>query len=294
MEVISKCVICGYEGFSEYLQCKDHFLSGELFTIMKCGTCGFIFTSPRPKKEDLHKYYKSVEYVSHSATKKGIVNRIYHLVKQHTISSKIKMIRQYNNGKNILDIGCGSGEFLFECKKRGWNVTGIEPDKDTRLRAEQNYKIRVFPEEGMVNLDKSGFDVITLWHVLEHVSDLQVRMLEIKELLTDDGILVVALPNCQSYDAKKYGEFWAAYDVPRHLYHFNRKTINDLMQNFSFRIIQTHPMIFDAYYVSLLSEKYKNNKHRYISAILNGWKSNQKARMHNKEYSSLIYICKKV
>jgi len=191
----------------------------------------------------------------------------------------------------ILDIGCATGQFLKYMSNNGWNTTGIEPDEKTRARAISEYGLQVFPEEQLNNLKKASFDVITMWHVLEHVSDLNGRMIQLKNLLKPEGTLIVAVPNCESYDAEKYKEFWAGYDLPRHLYHFTKSDIKLLVEKFGFTIVNILPMKFDAFYVSLLSEKYKYGKMRWLPAIWNGFWSNLKSGQ-NKGHSSLIYVIK--
>jgi 2-polyprenyl-3-methyl-5-hydroxy-6-metoxy-1,4-benzoquinol methylase len=293
MELLKKCPACDHEKFVEFIQCKDHFLSKEDFTILKCENCGLLFTNPRPEENDLGRYYKSSQYISHSNAKKGLINKIYHFIRRHNHKKKYKLISSYRSKGEILDVGCATGEFLLFLKQKGWNVFGIEPDADARQFAIENNKIEAFPESELVKLGRDKFDVITLWHVLEHVSNLKPRITELYNLLKDDGILIIAVPNSQSLDAAHYGSFWAGYDVPRHLYHFDQKVIKDLFSKFNFSCIEIKPMKFDSYYVSLLSEKYISGKNNYLKAAKTGWQSNCHARKNQMNYSSLIYIFKK-
>jgi len=201
------------------------------------------------------------------------------------------MIEKYQQKGTILDIGCATGQFLHFMADHGWKTTGIEPDEKTRNRAISEYGLQVFPEDKLNNMDKASVDVITMWHVLEHVSDLEGRMMQLRKLLKPQGILIIAVPNCEANDAKKYGAFWAGYDLPRHLYHFTKSDIKMLVENSGFSIMKILPMRFDAFYVSLLSEKYKSGKMRWLPALWNGFWSNVKSGQKSG-HSSLIYIIK--
>jgi 2-polyprenyl-3-methyl-5-hydroxy-6-metoxy-1,4-benzoquinol methylase len=203
------------------------------------------------------------------------------------------MITRHKSIGNILDIGCGTGEFLNFMNRVGWKTTGIEPAASPREFAKQQYNLNIFDENELDNLPTGGFDVITLWHVLEHVPDLNNRIDQIKRLLTKDGLLVVALPNCESWDAVFYQEHWAAWDVPRHFYHFSKSTFSLLMKNNELDIFSIYPMKFDAFYISLLSEKYKQGKPNFLNAFFNGLRSNFSANQKGNNYSSLIYLIKK-
>jgi len=292
MEEIKQCLICGNDKFSEFLECKDYFLSNETFKIVECNKCGFTFINPRPEHSHLHRYYDSPEYISHSGTNKGIVNSIYKKVRKHTHKNKMKLISKYSNGNTILDIGCGSGELLDLFNQNNWETIGIEPNPNARNFAKLEYGLEVNDEPFISNISDKSKDAITMWHVLEHVSGLNGRMLELKRILKDNGVLFIAVPNRLSYDAIHYQKYWAAYDVPRHLYHFTPDTMKKLLDKFNFSVVGTIPMKFDSYYVSMLSEKYKTGKNNIIKALYIGFKSNLKACKDKSTYSSLIYIIK--
>jgi len=291
MELLKNCPICGSEKFDLYISGKDYFLTGESFNIVKCSVCGFRFTNPRPKAEDLGKYYESSEYISHSDSHKGLFASVYQLVRKYTLGRKLAMISRYQEKGEILDIGCATGQFLHFMAEHGWKTTGIEPDEKTRAYAISEYGLQVYPQEQLTVFAKSTFDVITMWHVLEHVSELNGRVEQLKNLLSPLGTLVIAVPNCESYDAKKYKDFWAGYDLPRHLYHFTKPDIKMLFEKHGFTIVNILPMKFDAFYVSLLSEKYKSGKMRWMPALWNGFWSNLKSG-GKSGHSSLIYILK--
>ncbi len=291
MELLKNCPVCGSDTFEPFIYGNDYFLTGEKFEIVKCKGCGFRFTNPRPVAGDLGRYYESAEYISHSDTRKGLFASVYQLVRKYTLARKLSMISKFGQKGEILDIGCATGQFLHYMSEHGWNTTGIEPDEKARERAVADYGLQVFPEEKINALSKFSFYVITMWHVLEHVSDLTGRMEQLKSLLKPEGTLIIAVPNCDSYDAKRYRQFWAGYDLPRHLYHFTKSDIKLLAEKNGFTIVNILPMKFDAFYVSLLSEKYKSGTMRWIPALWNGFWSNLRAGQ-KYGHSSQIYVIK--
>ena len=292
MNSINLCPACNHSRFSHFISTNDFFLSGEEFNIVKCDSCGFKFTNPIPNEIQLAKYYDSSEYISHSNVKAGIINNIYQIVREFTIGKKVKLVKRYIKTGQALDIGCGTGEFLYALSKQNFQTTGIEPNDLARKYAIENYNLNVYTESELVKLESKKYNVISLWHVLEHVYDLNERIKQIKTLLAKDGILIVALPNSDSWDAKHYNKFWAAYDCPRHLYHFNQKSVIDIFSKYGFDVIKIKPMIFDAFYISMLSEKYKTGKSNLVKSVFYGFRSNLYAFFRNKNYSSIIYILK--
>lgn len=288
LERITTCPVCGSEKQADMLTCKDYTVSKANFTIARCADCGFAFTSPRPLESDLGGYYESEEYISHSNTTKGIVSRLYQRVRKTTLARKLAMVNGLSAKGSLLDIGCGTGEFLNTCKSDGWKTIGIEPSPSARKQCIENYKLDVREESDLNKLEAASFDVISMWHVLEHVPHLNERIQTLKKLLKQNGVLIVAVPNMNSHDADFYKEFWAAYDLPRHLWHFRPEDIRKLMSKHGFEVKQVLPMKYDSYYVSLLSEKYKNGKSRLIPAFIRGWISNRKAG--TEKWSSQIYI----
>ncbi|MCF8369063.1 MAG: class I SAM-dependent methyltransferase [Bacteroidales bacterium] len=293
MEHIYKCQVCGSKQFKEFIITKDYFLSQEEFKIDECAECGLRFTNPRPERSNIDKYYTSPDYISHTNTSKGIINKLYKAIRTYTITRKIQLIKKINTQGAILDIGSGSGEFLFAVAQNGYKVTGVEPNELARKVSIEKYKIDILDEPSLNILPPKSFDIITMWHVLEHVYDIQDRIKQISRLLKDNGTLIIAVPNFASYDAKKYREHWAAYDLPRHVYHFSPKQIWRLFKDHHYRLERRVPMKFDSFYVSILSEKYKNGKGNIIKAILTGLVSNIIARFTKHNYSSLTYLFKK-
>jgi len=286
---ISNCPVCGGKDFEHFITCKDYTVSQENFNIVSCRSCNFKFTNPRPPDSEIGKYYKSEDYVSHSDTRKGLINRLYHVVRTRTLKQKLTLISKYVSRGTILDYGCGTGMFLKTCADNGWKAYGFEPDPDARaLVVAKGLKA----ETTKFNLGATKYDIITLWHVLEHVTDLDETLRFFSDTITGKGRLIIAVPNYTSGDARHYGEFWAGYDVPRHIYHFEINTLNKLLSKFGFVLEETNPMVFDSYYVSMLSEKYKTGSIKYFKAFISGFKSNMAAKGPS-QYSSVIYVFKK-
>ncbi len=288
-----------------FLKCKDFTVSKEVFSLLKDDKSELLITHPQPELEKLSLYYESEDYISHTDSKKSFFDKMYQKTKNYAIKKKLKLIEKTkiktNSKNNILDIGCGTGDFLTACKNENWNVVGVEPNKKARVLAKSKLEILTsnfnnindaYPKiHETIHAVEEQFDIITMWHVLEHVPNLEEYITQLKQLLKPKGTLIIAVPNYKSYDANYYGNFWAAYDVPRHLWHFSQKAIRLLFKKENMNVVKILPMKMDSYYVSLLSEKYKTGKSKPIKAFFVGLKSNWKAR-RTKEYSSLIYLIK--
>lgn len=285
---MSNCPVCGSSGLTSVMECPDHFLTKEVFEILECSNCNVRITSPQPAPTNIFRYYKSEEYVSHSDTKKGLINFAYQQVKAITLRRKIKLIRKWSPAKNLLDFGCGTGDFIHFSKQQGVHSVGLEPDETARTLG-QKKGLDVYDTSWLEN-NKSTHDAITLWHVLEHTYDPVQTLISLKSHLADDGILIVAVPNYASHDAQHYNSYWAAYDVPRHLFHFHPETMKRIADKIQMELVHIEKMPFDAYYVSMLSEKYTGKPP--ILGAWNGLLSNLKARKSGN-YSSLIYIFRK-
>lgn len=292
MHYYKNCPVCKSETFNSFLDCKDYTVSNETFSIISCKGCGFKFTNPIPELTNLGNYYKSEDYISHSNTKKGLISQLYHFVRNYTLKQKLKLVANHVSRGTVLDYGCGTGMFLNKCQNAGWQAYGMEPDSGARKIASQ-MQLRTFGDkkELLLSLGSKKLNAITLWHVLEHVTDLPETLHFFKEQLSKEGVLIIAVPNYQSNDAQFYGEFWAAYDVPRHLYHFDKDSMERLLGSYGFKLIETKPMKFDSFYVSMLSEKYKTGSINYLKAFYRGFVSNLKARASGN-YSSRIYVFK--
>lgn len=289
------CSVCGSTQFSEVFSVNDFSISKEAFVLNSCVQCGFLFTADAPNQSNIGRYYQSDFYISHTDGSKGLIEKLYQLVRKKTLVGKRNLVAGISRKQkgNILDYGCGTGAFLNEMKTSGWQVSGIEPDSGARKRAEQLVGSTIGLPEELAVLSSSQYDIITMWHVLEHVHELNWTIDQLKRLLKDDGKLFVAVPNHQSFDARHYGSFWAAYDVPRHLYHFSPNTISLLMERHGLKVISKKAMWFDSFYVSMLSEKYKSGKINYLKAVCIGLISNLITVFNREKCSSLIYVVSK-
>lgn len=278
---------------STYLRLKDHSVSKEEFQLIYNEEFDMLETFPQPKGDKLSEYYESENYISHTDTKRNLLELVYHKVRSISLKRKLKLINSFQpESKILLDIGCGTGDFLQTALKDNWKITGIEPDDSARKISNSKTNNAVFDTSELEKLKPHSFDVITLWHVLEHLTDLEKQISLLQSLLKPNGTLVIAVPNFKSYDAVYYKNFWAAYDVPRHLWHFSKQSISKLFKSEGLDLIQVLPMKFDAYYVCLLSEKYKSGFMNPAKAFWLGWQSNLKAK-RSKEYSSHIYVLKR-
>ncbi len=295
LERLSKCPLCKSERFLNYAEITDHAVSKENFILCKCSNCELLFTNPRPTENKIGPYYNFPEYYSHEDKAKNLTQWIYQKVRNYTISKKVDFIRHLKRKGKLLDYGCGTGEFLKAAKNKGWKISGIEPNEKARNQA--NLKLNEKVKNSIEELNKnSDYDIITLFHVLEHIHELRKILKNIITHLNSDGYLIIAVPNADSWDCKKYGKYWAGWDVPRHLYHFNSKSIQALQTEFNLELKEVKPMKFDSFYVSLLSEGYLQKDSsllsRYWSAFKAGIKSNHSAKTPG-QFSSNIFIFQK-
>jgi 2-polyprenyl-3-methyl-5-hydroxy-6-metoxy-1,4-benzoquinol methylase len=286
------CPVCGSAAINTVLSAKDHTVSGETFTITECKDCTVRFTRDVPDAASISPYYKSENYISHTNTSKGLINRLYQSVRKRTLKQKRKLVQKALGMQQgaLLDVGSGTGAFVKYMQQNGWQVTGLEPDADARKVATEVNKVTLQDISMFYELPPFSFDAITLWHVMEHVHDLQQYVQQLKNLLKINGRLFIAVPNYTSADAAVYKENWAAYDVPRHLYHFSPKSMQVLMERNGLKLLDHKPMWYDSFYISLLSSQYKNGKASLVGAFLNGLRSNYKAMGDVKKCSSVIYV----
>jgi 2-polyprenyl-3-methyl-5-hydroxy-6-metoxy-1,4-benzoquinol methylase len=293
MGSIPNCPVCGNEKLSFALKTIDYTVSNEEFSIYQCEHCSLRFTDNIPSLSQIGKYYESEQYISHTNSTKGLFNKLYQLVRNYSVVSKRELVCKYSNSNSgiILDYGCGTGSFLNEMKSNGWGIKGVESDAGAAQKATLLNGIKIDDSSSLSSFIPESVDVITLWHVLEHVHDLHPTLTTLKSILKANGVMFVAVPNYQSFDAAHYKQFWAAYDVPRHLYHFSKKSMDNLMEANGLQIVKVLPMWFDSFYVSLLSEKYKKNPIGPILAVIVGLLSNIIAFFKGNS-SSLIYVIK--
>lgn len=285
-----KCPSCHSSNTELLYNTKDHFLTQEKFDIYNCSNCKITFTSPIP--DNISKYYETTDYLSHDTENNGILGKLYNYLRSINIRNKYSIVTSYIKQGSILDIGSGTGELLNHFKNNDWITKGVEPSEKARNYSISKYNLNIVDESELLKLPKSNYDVISMWHVLEHVKDINQRIVNISQLLKKDGVIIIAVPNIDSPDSQHYKEYWAALDVPRHLYHFSKESMKILLEKHNLQIVNYYPMKMDAYYVSMLSEKYLKSKTIWIKAVIRGLLSNFKAQKTNN-YSSMIFVVKR-
>lgn len=288
----TNCPVCGSAKISNVLTVKDHTVSHQSFVVMECRECTLRFTQDVPDATAIAPYYKSENYISHTNTSKGLINRLYQSVRKRTLKQKRKLLQKQlgmQQGR-LLDVGSGTGAFAKYMQDNGWKITGLEPDADARKVASDVNGLILDDISRFYDLTPHSFDAITLWHVMEHVHDLHRYVQQLRELLVSNGKLFVAVPNYTSRDAGVYQEHWAAYDVPRHLYHFSPQSMKVLMEKNGLKITAYKPMWYDSFYISLLSSQYKHGKANLAGAFMNGLRSNIRAMGDVHRCSSVIYV----
>lgn len=309
---LKSCPVCGSEVIGKALNVVDYFSSEELFPLFDCHRCGFRFTNRFPPGDTIERYYDSPEYIAHSDTHRGLVNKLYHAARQVMVKRKVRLVAaavqkvvgslnatskigESNGSVRLLDMGCGTGYFLHAAKKRGFAVSGIEKGRKAREYAIGKFGLDVQGEEAFWSIERESYHVVTLWHVLEHLEKLNESIEKIKEMLTGKGIAVIAVPNHLAYDARFYKERWAAYDVPRHLWHFTPATLERLLVRHGLVVTGKHALPFDPFYISLLSEKYakSNPLVRYARASLVGLISLVRSWSNVEQASSIVVIARK-
>ena len=293
-ELLESCPVCHSADLRQKLQVQDKSVSQEVFTIQQCRGCDLLFTNPRPDAASIAPYYESATYVSHNSKAQGVINQAYKLARYFTTRHKVRLITQLNYSRpgRLLDYGCGTGHFLAQAQAAGWQVTGLEPNATARREAAARTRQRIGEPGELAALPAASFEVVTLWHVLEHVHALDATLTELRRVLRPGGQLLLAVPNAASADAHHYGADWAAYDVPRHLYHFTPPAMRELLTRHQLRITKQLPMALDAYYVSLLSEGLRGQGFGPVAALRTGLRSNRQAE-RNGQYSSLLYVAER-
>lgn len=290
------CPACGSRAWKPSGQVKDYSVSGEWFELLECTGCHLKATYPQPSPSQIGRYYASSQYVSHTDTRAGLTNKLFHKARTFMLDKK----RQWVSGSvgkssgRILDVGAGTGYFARAMKDNGWDVVALEPDETARSVASEKLGMVLLPIDAISSLQPGSFDVITLWHVIEHVHNIRDYMTRFHHLLKSDGVLLIAVPNYTSRDASQYGSKWAAFDVPRHLWHFTPASMNKMLTTYGFRLVKKISMPLDAFYVSMLSEKYRGNYFfGPLLALISGTKSFLSGRQKIDFSSSLIFVSKK-
>jgi len=288
------CPGCNSGSLRSVLEVKDFSVSGHLFSLNECNECGLRFTQDAPGPDSIAPYYQFEQYISHTNTNKGLVNKLYQGVRKFTLRQKRKLIQKSSGCQtgHLLDVGCGTGAFASAMQRAGWTVTALEPDAGARNIAREQFGVQAVDSAQLYQLPEAQYDVITLWHVLEHMHQLKDVLVQLRKLLKPEGTLFIAVPNYMSYDAMAFGEYWAAYDVPRHLYHFTPRSMRALLSAHQLVVTETLPMWFDSFYVSLLSTANRSGRTDYVKAFLTGCISNLRALADTEKCSSIIYGCR--
>jgi 2-polyprenyl-3-methyl-5-hydroxy-6-metoxy-1,4-benzoquinol methylase len=291
----TRCPLCLSEMISVHFRCTDHFISKEVFDIARCSSCGFLFTQDYPDENEITRYYESVDYISHSDTSKGLLNKLYHLVRQFMLIRKKSIVTKATGLKtgNLLDIGSGTGHFASVMKKSGWNVKGIEINEKARKSSSSAFGLDIYSPDEISGFEKQSLDCVTLWHVLEHLPNPEEYLLNIFNILKTGGVCIAALPNSSSFDAKFYRNFWAAFDVPRHLWHFDTSTFTLFSEKSPLRIERMSVLPFDVFYISLLSERYRGSQFPFIRGLMSGTCFAFLSLFNSNRSSSVIYILRK-
>ncbi|MGJ8683020.1 MAG: class I SAM-dependent methyltransferase [Nonlabens sp.] len=272
--------------YTHFLTVQDYFLTQEKFELYKNEQTEVLKTTPQP--ENLESYYESENYLSHDDSQDSFFARCYQYAKGWNLKSKKSLIGKYAVDGKILDIGAGVGDVVGALKKSGYDAVGYEPSKKARIFAARK-GIELLDQTD--SIQPNSIKVISMYHVLEHVPDYDKQIADIKNWLQEDGVLILALPNYNSFDAKWFKQHWAGYDVPRHLFHFNKRAVRNVFQG-DFEIVSTKPMWFDSFYVSILSARYQKKKLAFVYGIIIGLISNI-AALFSKEPSSIVYVLKK-
>ena len=292
---INKCPVCGGEKFVSKYNCNDWLVSKETFAIERCVSCRFLFTQNAPDASSIGNYYQSENYISHSNTRKTVIDKLYHFVRKIMLKRKAKIVLKHAPKKahTLLDIGCGTGHFLNHFKYYGWNIYGVDESETARAFAAENFGLSIDPPKKLFEFEQAQFDAITLWHSLEHLHSLNETMSQLYKLLRKNGVLVVAVPNPASADAYYYKASWAAFDVPRHLWHFTPTTLGVLANKHGFYIKKMYPMPADAFYISILTEKQKKPSWAFVRGFIRGKLCWLTSLGNRKKSSSIIYILQK-
>ena len=290
------CPVCGSSELASVFSVVDQLVSRESFLILSCTTCGCRLTEQAPDQAGSAVYYQSAAYISHSNTRQGLINRLYQAVRKRTLRQKVNWVERSTGLRTgrVLDIGSGTGAFVHELRRAGWQADGLEPDPLARQVAQTDFGESLLDIDRLFQLPTGSFDAITLWHVLEHVHDLTGYMNQLHQLLKPGGRLLIALPNYTSLDAAHFGNWWAAYDVPRHLYHFSPSSIRHLAEKHRFSCCSIRPLWYDAFYIALLSNQHKTGSNRWVQSAYIGILSNLKALLNAEKGSSLLYELKPV
>lgn len=291
---MQKCIACGHDQFSKLFDIKDHSISHQMFKLAECRHCGLRVTLSAPAESEIGPYYKSENYISHSDNKSGIINKLYHAVRNWMLGYKFRLCKSKSNHKTLLDVGSGTGYFPHYMKNKGFEVMGVEVDENARKFSLERFGLNIkTPEDLLDGRIEQKFGLITLWHVLEHLYYPDKYIEAINQRLEDDGIILVAVPNYSSFDARFYKDYWAAYDVPRHLWHFTPLSMKYLMSRHGLEVIEKKHMPFDPIYNAMLSSGYRKDFFPLMYGFIIGLISFFTGVFNVGKASSVIYVIKR-
>lgn len=236
MTYICKC--CSGTKFRYLFPGKDrlHGLPGE-FKVEECTHCDIIAIHPQLSSEEIEKYYPQ-DYVSFPPAIEDERSWFKRIDREIGVEKRCKAVIKQSgrtSGK-ILDIGCATGVFLNSMQKHGWECYGVEPSDFASDYAINRLGLNIFHgylTDGI--FEENFFDVITLWDVIEHLSEPVETLQIISKILKPGGLLVVTTPNANSWERKIFGEYWAGWDVPRHYHIFTPNTLQSLLSPMGFR-----------------------------------------------------------
>jgi SAM-dependent methyltransferase len=292
MESLPHCPLCK----TDWLKPRpviDRSVSGEIFSVTSCAQCGYTATNPRPTPDQIGRYYESSAYISHTNTSAGLQDKLYQYFRNRALDRKRRLISRHHRTGALLDYGCGTGHFLAHMQKHGFKATGVEPNAKARAIAGRLTDSPILAD--LKEAPMGPFDIVTLWHVLEHVHEPPDLLRQLHTHMHQGSLLVIAVPNRSSWDAQYFASEWAAWDVPRHLHHFRRQDIHRLLILANFKPVREVPMWLDAPYVCALS--LKNQGAGLLMSLLVGgtlgvW-SNVVAWFTGRPTSSTIYLAKR-
>lgn len=295
LEQLFACPLCGHPALQKVAVVRDHSISKENFELTDCASCGFRITNPRPSQNDLGGYYQSDTYISHGTSDHTLQSRLYLLARKWALRQKLALIQRYQSNGRVLDVGCGTGEFLAYLMSRGYLVQGVEPSLRAREQAIAQHGLSVVPTIEQLPAQEQ-FQVLTMWHVLEHVPAPRATFKRLFALLAERGLLVIAVPDRGAWDSAHYGPYWAAWDVPRHLSHFRRIDVHTMLSEHGFELVATKRMWLDAFYIAMLSEQYRGSSKpmSLAKALPIGIWSNLLSLFSGRPTSSTLYVARKI
>ena len=267
------------------IETKDYLVTHESFFVEEKEK-GISFTHPVIADEEIDKYYNTTAYLSHSSNK-TLISFFFDLFSNIMVKKKTSFMLGLGGVSAYLDYGCGIGKLISSMNKKG--VASYGYDTSSLAISVCNNKSL----NASSNLDDlpNKYDLISFWHSLEHVSDYTKVLKKTKKMLSKNGTMVVALPNYDSFDAKFYSKFWAAYDTPRHRVHFTKKGFIKAASQLGFEVVKTKPLFLDSFYISMMSEKYKQSLFYFLKGLFIGALSNL-FFFFTKQASSHTYVLK--